>query len=280
MSVAPTPVQFLVSQSQLDSMTMWIYIGIAGIVALMVVLIYVVQDKYRTPKQSKNMTAAHRKHVPMILLAGLDHFADFIPVKEFIPQVFETNPFGKGAKKRTYRFALPQKSNVAEADIQVVPGKSEHATKQWIQGLNDLNSLRITLRGVDAPLFVGTKNRTIAASIPFLSGLTLTKDIESLVKDKAVIQAFVDAKDERVRNIGAILSRLSTGVSGVDFHAVYKNMNINYDPTTDESLKERYMTDGRMERAEDKDKPTKTVLYLILGIMALGILVIVAAKVL
>jgi hypothetical protein len=281
MSVTPipiaTPIQFIVDKSQLDMMTMYIYIGIAGIIAFFILLIYVIQDKYRTPKQASNMTMAHRKHIPMILLAGLDHFADFLPIKEFIPQVLETNTFGKGAKKRSYRFGLPQKVNVAEHDIPVVSGKSEHATKQWIQGLNDLNNLRLTLRGVDAPLFVGTKNRTIAASIPFLSGLTLTKDVESLTKDGALIQALKDAKDERLRNVGDILGRLATGVSGVDFHAVYKNIDINYDPTTDESLKERYMTDGRMERADDKDKPTKIVLYLIMGALGMGILLVVAA---
>jgi hypothetical protein len=275
-----TPVQFLVNQSTLDSMTMYIYIGVAGVVAFFVLLVYIIQDKYRTPRQSSNMTTAHRKHIPMILLAGLDHFADFFPVKEFIPQVFETATFGKGAKKRSYRFALPQKVNAAELDIAVADGMDEHKTKQWIQGLNDLNNLRITLRGVDAPLFIGTKNRTIAASIPFLSGITLTKDIEQLVKDPALVVAFQNSKDERIRAIGDVLARLRTGVSGVDFHAVYKNIDINYDPTTDESLKERYMTDGRNERAEDKDKPTKTVLYLIIGILGLGVLLTVMAKVL
>jgi hypothetical protein len=73
---------------------------------------------------------------------------------------------------------------------------------------------------------------------------------------------------------------MSLGVSGVDFHAVYKNIDVNYDPTVSESISERDKTDGRLERAEDKDKPTKTVLYLILGIAALFVVGVVAAKLL
>jgi hypothetical protein len=276
-----TPIQFLVDKSQLDSMTMYIYIGIAGIIAFFILFIYVIQDRYRTPKQSNNMTTAHRKRVPLILLAGLDHFADLVPLKEFIPQVLESNPFGKGKLKRTRRFTLPQQVNVEEMSIQVAPDKNELLTKRYIQSLNDLNTMKITLRGVNSPVFVGTKNRTIAASFPFLSALNWSRDIEQLVKSPEVIEALKVAKDERLRNIGGILERVSLGISGVDFHAVYKNIDINYDPTiTDSSISERDKTDGRMERTEDKDKPTKTVLYLIIGILGLGVLLTVMAKVL
>ena len=48
MSVQPTPVQFLVSQAQLDSMTMYIYIGVAGMIAFFALLVYFIQDKVRT----------------------------------------------------------------------------------------------------------------------------------------------------------------------------------------------------------------------------------------
>jgi uncharacterized membrane protein YuzA (DUF378 family) len=259
---------------------MYIYIGIAGIIAFFVLLVYFLQDKYRTPKQSGNLTKSHRKRIPLILLAGLDHFADLVPLKEFIPQVLESDAFGKKKMKRTRRFTLPQKVNVDEVDIQVAEDKSERLTKQYIQGLNDLNNLQITLRGVNTPIFVGTKNRTIAASLPFLSALNWTKDIEQLSKDAGLIEAFKTAKDARVRNVGEILSRMAIGVSGVDFHAVYKNIDINYDPTISDSISERDKADGRMERSEDKDKQTKTVLYLILGIAALFVIGVVAAKLL
>jgi hypothetical protein len=276
----PTPVQFLVSQAQLDSMTMYIYIGIAGIIAFFGLMVYVLQDKMRTPKQAGSLTAAHRRHVPLILLAGLDHFADLYPIKEFIPEVLQTNPFGKGVKKHWYRFILPQKVNVTELNLQVDSDRNEHKTVQYIQAMNDLNNSKVTLRGVNSPIFVGTKNRSIAASFPFLSALSWTRDIESLSKNPEVVRALQGHHDLRVRNIGEILSRLMTGVSGVDFHAVYKNIDVNYDHTISDSIRERDNADGRMERSEDKDKPTKTVLYLILGILGLGVLLTVMAKVL
>ena len=281
MSVQPTPVQFLVSQSQLDSMTMYIYIGVAGMIAFFALLVYFIQDKVRTPKQASNLIAAHRKHIPLILLAGLDHFADMYPIKEFIPEVLQSNPFGKGVKKRSYRFILPQKVNVNEMnDLAIAPDHDERKTIQYIQAMNDLNNSRINLRGVNSPIFVGTKNRSIAASFPFLSALSWTRDIEQLSKSPEVVAALKNHRDVRVQNIGNILSRLATGVSGVDFHAVYKNIDINYDHTIGDSIRERDNADGRMERAEDKDKPTKTILLLILGIAALFVIAVVAAKML
>jgi hypothetical protein len=269
MSVQPTPVQFLVSQAQLDSMTMYIYLGIGGIIAFFVLLVYVIQDRYRTPKQSSNLTHVHRKHIPTILLLGLDHFTDFVPIREFIAQVLESSPFGKGAKKRTYRFDLPQKLNVAETDISVSEGKSESLTKYWIQALNDLNTMRVTLRGVDSPMFIGAKNRAIAASFPFASALSWTKQIEQLVKDPSLFVTFKAAKDHRIQKVGEILEQMALGVSGVDFHAVYKNIDLNYDPALKESVSERDKTDGRLERSEDPNKKNNTTLILILGIVGI-----------
>ena len=280
MSVQPTPIQFLVSQAQLDSMTAYIYIGIAGIIAFFALMVYVIQDKYRTPKQVGNLTSAHRKHIPLILLAGLDHFADMYPIKEFIPEVLQSSSFGKGVKKRSYRFILPQKVNVNEMNLSVAPDKDERKTIQYIQAMNDLNNSRINLRGVNSPIFVGTKNRSIAASFPFLSALSWTRDIEQLSKSPEVVSALKNHRDVRVQNVGNILGRLTIGVSGVDFHAVYKNIDINYDHTIGDSIRERDNADGRMERSEDKDKPTKTVLYLILGIAAFFVIAVVAAKLL
>ena len=269
-----------IDSGYVDFLTMMTLIGVSGLIAFFVLLVIFIIQKVRTPKQATNITNAHHKHTPMILLLGLDHFTDFIPIKEFISQVLESRPFGKGAKKRTYRFGLPQKVNVDEADLQVAPDKDEHMTKYWIQALNDLNTMRVTLRGVDSPVFVGTKNRTIAASFPFASALSWTKQIEELVKDPSLFASFKAAKDTRVQKVGRILEQMALGVSGVDFHAVYKNIDINYDPTVSESISERDKTDGRLERAEDKDKPTKTVLYLILGIAACFVIAVVAAKML
>jgi hypothetical protein len=269
-----------VDSGYVDFLTMMTLIGAAGLCAFFVLLIIFIIQKVRTPKQASTITNAHHRHVPMIILLGLDHFMDFIPIKEFISQVLESKPFGKGAKKRTYRFGLPQKVNVDEADLSVAPDKDERLTKYWIQALNDLNTTRVTLRGVDSPIFIGTKNRTIAASFPFASALTWTKNIEQLVKDPSLFVAFKNANDARIRNVGGILEQMSLGVSGVDFHTVYKNIDINYDPTVSESISERDKTDGRLERAEDKDKPTKTVLYLILGIAACFVIAVVAAKML
>jgi|WetSurMetagenome_2_1015567.scaffolds.fasta_scaffold80122_2 hypothetical protein len=269
-----------VESGYVDFLTLMTIIGTGGLIAFFVLLIVFIVQKVRTPKQANNITSAHHKHVPSILLLGLDHFIDFIPIKEFISQVLESKPFGKGAKKRTYRFGLPQKVNIDEANISVTPDKDEHLTKYWIQALNDLNTTRVTLRGVDSPIFIGTKNRTIAASFPFASALTWTKNIEQLIKDPSLFVAFKGARDSRIRNVGNILEQMALGVSGVDFHAVYKNVDVNYDPTMSESISERDKTDGRLERSEDKEKPTKTILLLILAIMALGIIIVVAAKVL
>jgi hypothetical protein len=106
----------------------------------------------------------------------------------------------------------------------------------------------------------GVKNRSIAASFPFLSALNWTKDIEELIKKPAVIEALKTCKDIDLRNLGEVLQRMSTGVSLVDFHAVYKYVDINWDHTINDSISERDKTDGRLERGEDKEKGTKNML--------------------
>lgn len=275
-----TPIQFIVDKSQLDSMQMWIILGAVFAVCFFVLLIYFLQDKYRTPKQANNLTNAHRKHIPMILLEGLDGFCDLIPLHEFIAQVLESKPFGKGKKKRTFRFALPQKVNVDELPIDVNAEKNERLTKQVMKGLNDQNNMKINLRGVDAPFFVGSKNRAIAARFPFLTSLSLLNTLERLCKEPAAITALKISPNAKLREIGAVLETLSLGVSGVDFHALYKDIDINYDPTIQESISERDKTDGRLERSEDKDKPTKTILVLVLGIIGIIIAGAVVIKVL
>ena len=264
--------------ANLNSLIIWVIIGVIGLVMFMILMIYVVQDKLRTPKPSKNITKAHRKHIPLILLSGLDYIADLYPLRDFIPEVLESFPFGKGAKKRTYRYVLPQEASLD--DIRVAEGKSAEFTAKVIKSLNDLNTSQVHLRGTNSPVFVGVKNRAIAASMPFLGALNWVKDLEMIAAQTDTIEAMKKSKLSQVRDLGGLLSRMATGVSSCDFSAVYKYVDVNWDHTIQDSISERDKTDGRLEGKEDKDKQTKTVLLLILGIAAFLAIGIIAAKVL
>lgn len=189
----------------------------------------------------------------------------------------QSGPFGKGVKKRWYRFALPQQVNVG--DVQVQDGKDEVLTVKVIKALNDLNTEKVFLRGVNAPILVGVKNRAIAASLPFLGALNWIKDLEQIASSTETIEAMQKSKSAKVRDLGDLLGRMSTGVSPIDFHAVYKYVDVNWDHTIQDSISERDKTDGRLEGREDKDKQTKTVLLLILGIVAFFVIAIIAIKV-
>jgi hypothetical protein len=216
------------------------------------------------------MKSAHLKKIPLILLAGLDHFADLMPLKEFIPEVLETIPQNKmlGKKpKRTNRFALAQKIDVD--DIDVAPDKDAEFTRKTIQALNDLATQKTFIRGVHVPILAGVKNRAIAASFPFLGALNLIRDLESILKNRKMVEAMAKSKDPSIRDLGEVLNRLATGVSMIDFHAVYTHIDANWDLTIQEGISERDKTDGRLERAEDKEKGTKTVLLLIFGVVGL-----------
>ena len=212
MSATPIPQSandvITTTRGYLDGLNMWLIILAILACMFFVLFAYIIIDKYRTPKQSNNMTKAHRRHIPLILLAGLDHFADLYPLNDFIPEVLQSFPFGKGAKKRTYRFVLPQKKNVMDDTLPVEQGKNEYLTKRYIQTLNDLNTQSITLRGVNSPIFAGVKNRSLAASFGFLGALSWTKDIESLVKKPAVIEALCSSTNMDIRQIGETLKRM------------------------------------------------------------------------
>ena len=56
--------------------------------------------------------------------------------------------------------------------------------------------------------------------------------------------------------------------------------DINWDHTINDSISERDKTDGRLERGEDKEKSTKTILVLVLGITGVIIAGAIVIKVL
>ena len=269
----------IVDSNTLAQMTVWIYAGIVAMVIAMIMGIAWAITKFRTPKEASSATRAAHKRLPLILLAGLDHFADLFPLREYIPEgVLETFPFGKKPNKRVYRYALPQQAPVN--NIQVDQSKDEETTIRVIKALNDMNTDKVFLRGAKVPLLVGVKNRAIAASLPFLGALNWIKDLEQIAASSKVIQLMSKSKDPKIRDLGQLLDRMSTGVSTVDFHAIYRYVDVNWDQTIQDAISERDKTDGRREGKEEKDKQTKTVMLLIMGAIAFAIILVVVAKVL
>jgi len=273
-----------VDSSTIDAMIMqWVYIAIGLVIVLIAVIFLVVWDRHRTPKPCGEMKKAHLLKVPLILLAGLDHFADLLPLRDFIPEVLETFPKGAGGlfdkkPKRTMRFALSQKVEIG--DIEVEAGKDPVLTRKYIQALNDLATQKTFLRGVHTPILAGVKNRAIAASFPFLGAVNWTKDLEAICRNNNVLEALKLHKDSRVRELADVVSKMAIGVSMIDFHAVYTHIDENWDLTIQDAISERDKYDGRSERSEDKNKGDKTMLIIILGIIGVLAALIIGIKVL
>lgn len=258
-----------VDSSVIDAMIMqWVYVCVGLVVFMIVGVVYFLWDRHRTPKPSKDLKSAHIQKKPMILLAGLDHIADLLLLNRFIPEVLEhivPSSLLNKKPKRVMRFALPQKTKIGE--VEVAEGKDSILTQKVIQWLNEMATQKTYLRGVNMPIFVGVQNRAIAASFPLGGALNFLKDQEIILRNYKVVDAMEQSKDSSIRELAAVMKRQGTGVSMVDFHAVATHIDENWDLTVQEGISERDRTDGRLERSEDKDKPTKTILLLILGII-------------
>jgi hypothetical protein len=253
-------------------------IGIIGTIMFFVLLIYVGWTRHRTPKESNDIKKCSNKGLLGLLIVGLDHFADIMAMKDFIPEgVKETEPIGKGAKKISLRYSLP-KAERAPEDLTVEEGKSSEVTSKVLQTLFDLNTEKVFLRKAKIPILVGVKNSVAAVSLKFLGVQTFLSKLERIQKN-GTLYPQIDAlkKSKNFAELGAWLEDLATGVSVIDFQQVYAKAASVVGQTKLDSISERDQTIGRREGKEDKEKGTKNLLlYFGFAIGMIIVLVIVA----
>jgi hypothetical protein len=269
-----------IDSSILDSTTMVALIGVAGLIAFIILLIYTLYTRYKTPKESYDIKKASNKGLLSLLVVGLDHFADFLPMKDFIPEgVKEAPPVGKGAKKSILRYVMPMSKRVPDdLDVDEASGKDRETTAKVLQTLFDLNTEKVFLRKAKIPLLVGVKNSVAAVSLKFLGVQSFLGKLERIQKNGKLYPMIAGLKKSKnYAELGLWLEDLASGVSVVDFQQVYARAASTVGQTNLDNISERDQTIGRREGKEDKDKPTKTVLILVFAVLGMGVLAIAAA---
>ncbi len=244
-------------------------------------LIVYIYTQYRTPKESKDIKKASNQGKMAILVVGVDHLADFMPMNDLIPEgVKESAPIGKGATKSWLRFKLPKAENVPD-DFEVEAGKNREVSAKVLQTLLNLNNEKVFLRKAKIPILVGVKNSVAAVSLKYLGVQAFLKKLEAIQKDGTLYKQIEALKaSPKFSELGMWLEELSTNVSVIDFQQVYARAASTVGQTDIDSIRERDQTIGRREGKEDKEKQTKTILVLIFGVIALIIAGAIVIKVL
>ena len=266
-----------VDSSVLDQTTMLALIGVGAIITVLLLVIYLGYSKYRTPKEASQIKRASNRGQMALLLVGLDHFADIMPMNDLISEgIKESDPIGKGSKKTWFRFKLPRAESVGEVEVEA--GKNKEVTSKVLQTLYDLNTEKVFLRKAKIPLLVGVKNSVAAVSLKFLGVQTFLGKLEALQKSGVLYKQIEILKTRpQFHELALWLEDMATKVSMIDFQQVYGRAASTVGQTDIDSLRERDQTIGRREGKEDKDKGTKNMLLYFGFAMGMVICLLVVA---
>jgi hypothetical protein len=262
-----------VEQSVLDSLSVWAIAGLIAMIILICLSIYVVVDKYRTPKESNTVTKTTRKKGQLVLAAGLGHYGELLYATDVIPEgVLFSEKIGRGNSKTELLFQVPQKVNLGQ--IEASEGKNPDKTKMAAQGLINLNAQKLILKHCGRPIFAAVKDKAIAIGFYGLGALTFLERMERLTNLQSQITLL--KKTERFKELGNLLDEYAMGWSAVDFNAARDCFSYCWDQTRRKSQNQWHEELGA-KRNRDKDKQTKTVLLLLLGVFGMAILLVAAA---
>lgn len=119
------------------------------LIGAIVLLVYHLVYRYRTPKEANDIRAGSHKKTAGILLAGDDGYADYEPLAFTGAEGWgETRASGKLKQHYTGFFPRP---GLASAD-QVADGKSLDKTQTLANFINTLNTRKLFLRGAKTSL--------------------------------------------------------------------------------------------------------------------------------
>jgi hypothetical protein len=244
---------------------------IAGVFAigLIVVVGLWAYSEHRIPREGKTLRKAKARKLPVILIAGLSHFADLFHVNEFIAKVMETDRIGRGRYKTRLRFQLPDKARVDSLDVE--EGMDEEKTKELLNLILKHNSEQVFLRDTRTPITIAVRDLPIAAGIKGIGALTFIKKLWRVKQLEDKIKAL--KKSEKFKDLGDLLDEFRREVSVVDFDAIWQNIQLSWDPTMDESISEKDQSIGAKEATKMQAGQFK--MLLIIGGVVCIVLVIV-----
>lgn len=233
-----------------------IFIG-ALFIVLILVLAGVGFESHRTPKEAKETKRSKVKKLPLILAAGLSHFADLFSMQEFMPEgVLETKPIGRKGEKHSLRFVTPRK--IKAELLEVAEGKDAELTTALLQRFYDLNTEKVFLRHTGVPIMVAVRDKTIAAGIKGLGALSFIAKLEKLEKLDKQIAALENT--DNFKDLGGLLKEFRSKISVIDFDAIRTNVPDGWDQTIGEAMKEYDRTVGEREKARQGNDLFKMIL--------------------
>ncbi len=259
-----------IDSSALDSMTIWVIAGMIAMVVLICLIIYVIVDKVRTPKEANAITKTTRRKGQLILAAGLGQYGELLYTDDVIPEgTLISDKIGRGNSKTDLLFQLPQK--VTLGTVPVSNGKDEYKTKLAAQGLINLNAQKMILKHCGRPIFAAVKDKAIGIGFYGLGGLTFLERMEKLANLRTQINALKQL--DKFKELGNLLDEYASGWSTIDFNAARDCFSYSWDQTRRKSQNQWHEQLGA-KRNGDRDKQTKTVLYLCIlaGVVIIGIL--------
>lgn len=144
------------------------------VVALLVILVYHIVYRYRTPKEANDIRSGSHKKTAGILLVGDDGYTDYEPFAYTGNEGWgETKTRGK--PKQHYTGFLPRPGLASSETIDEAKQEKTEALANFI---NTLNTRKLFLRGAKTALWVAVKPKAILMNIYAIAGVQLTENFE------------------------------------------------------------------------------------------------------
>jgi hypothetical protein len=278
---ATQTVQQVVNNLQ-GQITMWAIVAVVGLVAAIILAMYIVVKNWLRTKEGKIIDAAKGKRSHLLIAASLGPFAKLLKANDFNPEgILETIKFKDRLKKRMRRkiYNPPQKVNVdiesikQEMDLSNSPTQDQldtaELTRELIQKELDLTSEKVFLEGCRIPISVVVEDKVVFAGIKGLAATSFYQKLDKISKLGPKIDALVSDAD--FKDVGEALSQLYNRVSLVPFNLIRDYFDESYDQSNDESQKEYHYTMGYRDGAASKGKSSENQKLIMYASLAIGI---------
>jgi hypothetical protein len=280
-----TSIQQVVNSLQ-SQIIMWVVVAVIGLVASIILVVYIIVKNWLRTKEGKIIDSAKGKRSHLILAASLGPFAKLLKANDFNPEgVLETIKFKNRWKKKSISRRIynpPKKQTVSldtikdQMDLPDAPTQAQleaaQLTRELIQKELDLTTEKVFLEGCRIPVSVAVEDKVIWSGVKGLGAEAYFNKLEKVQRLGPKIKLL--SNSAVFSDVGIALQELYSRISLVPFDLIRSYFGESYDQSNDKSQKEYHFTMGFNEGVEsvkkDKDQG-KTFLYMGLGIGIAGI---------
>jgi hypothetical protein len=248
-----------------------------AIVALVSLLIIAAVERavheHRTTRDAKNVDATSHKKGILALAAGLDQYADLVPVDQVTPEGIVQTKHGKGKNKTTVEYQLPE-CKIAPLP-KVADGKDPEKTRSVIQMLFNSVSKHSILRSAKVPIVGLVWDKGIAVGLPGLGALSFLQKMEKLQNLQGQIAELKKAEyQDKFKDLVQWLEETASGWSLIDFNAVRNSFHFAWDQTRRRSQNQWHEDLGERRKAKSNESFKTLLLYF--GVFLAGLAALIA----